>query len=382
MLTRIGIDRKNFAPTDWAQFQSSIVSNNPGLPALPLIMEIIKRRAAFFLVLLRALKNYSLSGRGAYSSEVANSTLIHFPVRLDEFRKASNALQTKVNKYDNETAGKSDSDIINRRAAFMNEIFDELELASYQRMSKASDILESNFKDFVKTSFVDRDKRTLLFNTILSEMRNEIEANYRASLTKAEKKPFKFVQIYNKILNEYLVRTITKSGVEIDRVEQDLKKTTDTIDKLIHNQGNITLVDVEYPYKQRPDWVMQPRNSGVLLLNPRVTSAITVTHDQLRDLDSSVPNGFVKWSQTDFEDLQDIPEIAPLLARAVAINMAQPSVIFPKQYRFKGTEKMLDERLSVVFNKLRKFRLIKKNRGKNGRIRYEVKYEERKDPLS
>jgi hypothetical protein len=220
--------------------------------------------------------------------------------------------------------------------------------------------------EFTRSQFEHPELSTRLFKSILVATPYDDDDVLKAVEAKAKDDPMYYIPFYNGILKKYLDVSMAALKAEETTLEDELTKLKKYQQDLITPGAKVMkLPDVEYPYKQRPGWALDPKHSGIVQLKPIVVSAIAEAKKLLTtNIDKAIPKGYVKFSEIDFELLQNMDTVNVMLAKLVACCMAFPSINFPDQFRFMKSGEMAERNQAGVMNELRRVRIKREGKRK------------------
>lgn len=389
ILNNIEIDGVKFVGKKWPELHAeAFVASGLGanLPSDSSKVELIIRRSKVLSSFTVGIQSYIESDKGIYKfGDTRRSILLNI--------NAANAtkfglIHVFMNNYINEYVSSITRRDVNRavrRTQLITQPFNTPELTGYGIIYDGSSRAINELSTFLNSSFADARLRTQLFTTIIGSSidaskgsTKEVRILYTKYLDMAASDSLYFILAYNAVLHHYITKEIKEVTEQSDALRTEITNLESYLNDLTTGRGDVVLREVQYPYRQRPSWVMQPRHSGVIQFNPLLVSAIKEAKNQLHQkVDPYIPKEYLKFSQIDFEALQSLDPIDTSLAKLVASNMAFPSIDFPgSTYRYKDSRKQAEINVGEILKELRKYRIKKKFNGK--KVLYDVTVEQNK----
>jgi hypothetical protein len=204
--------------------------------------------------------------------------------------------------------------------------------------------MSDTFKQYVsKARPINKSTFTLSFNREIEEL--------------AQGKGIKFNRYNTTSLFGYIF-DIHRQWIEmkVASLREKHEKSMETLSKIenrIKNmqEGNVEITEVKFPYRHRRAWAELPENSGVVRLEPYVTSAISKAYEDIKKCCTI---------REDIEFFQRDKRFLYTFAEIVAANINLTEIDNPTVYRDKNAKKsILLKKGAVLADFVRKYRQIK-----------------------
>jgi hypothetical protein len=370
--------------TKWSEVSQFLRQGSGSGPGL--MIEVVQQFISFFTQFKATYALYDNPKSGVYrAGESVSVLLVTKESVLKRFKKVTQEVSEFLSKYTVESASGNPADKLNAQNNFFASRLDSYPMLGdpYQASIKTYNEMTT----FTKTQFESEDIKTALFNAIEVSTQDILQDEVRKTnpllnmeeiKDSAKENPYLYFQYYNEMLVVFLTREIAEGEKNLALIRGEIASLRKYQQDIITGQQIVKIPEIEYPYRQKPSWVLNPRHSGLVELKPIVVSAISDARKMLHThVDPYIPSGNLKLSEVDFEALQNLDLVSTSLAKLVATCMQFPSINFPEQYRFRDSAFMAQKNLSDVLKELRSYRIKRQ-----GRRKYIVKIEQRKDPLA
>jgi hypothetical protein len=372
------VDGKRYRSADWSEFYYEIYDGDE--PTDMARTEMIIRRADLLETFSAQILIYTDQTTGLYKTTIRNNILLDInAANVVKYGRISLFISNAINVYRTTL----EDDRSEARVTLKETRFGDLDAAYGTILAGSSDAVKEVIR-FVGESFANQKNITKLLSEIVSAAKGEAKEEFKYYTEKAKQDPLYFLVAYHTVIIPYLRDSLDFLTEGRERLRVEIRGLEKYANDLVQNDKVIQLQEIEYPYRQRPSWVLKPRHSGIIQLAPVVISAIAKAKNMLEQkVDPFIQQGFVKFSNINFEDLQVLSPVNVTLAELVACLMAFPSLDFPgSTYRFKDSRLMATQNLASILKNLRAYRITQSNRGAKGKKNYKITTEKKKDSLA